>query len=198
MMDLYNEEAMKEFFFRWKEPVKSTCVKYIRNKEVLKDIVPEILIKLWQARDRVEKAKNPNGYVFRTAKNHCLDHLQKASGQEKYIEPAEAEMAKYTDDVNAWFADQRAGVYKELRMQLLNEAMEGLSPQRKKVIHLRYWEGLLPEEIAGRLGIQVSVVYDHLRKALLKLRELLEHKGLRSLLVILPASALYFLKIILS
>jgi len=178
-MDLHDEEAFLQFFRQWKDPIKIICLRYFRQREDVEDATSEILTKLWLARDGLDKVKNVGGYVYVTATHHCRERVRREGRKIALIPLAADELTVHIDDANAWFADeQEAGVYRAWQQQLLYEGMEDLPPKRKAVMLLHYQLDLLPEEIAGRLKVRVSVVYDHLRKGRQKLLELIRKKNL--------------------
>jgi RNA polymerase sigma-70 factor (ECF subfamily) len=176
-MDLHDEEAFLQFFRQWKDPIKIICLRYLRRTEDVEDAISEILTKLWLARDGLDKVNNVGGYVYVTATNHCREIIKRAGRKIALIPLATDALTDHIDDANAWCADeQEAGVYSAWLKQLLYEGMEDLPPKRKEVMLLHYQDDLLPEEIAGRLKVRVSVVYDHLRKGRQKLLELFRKK----------------------
>ena len=56
----------------------------------------------------------------------------------------------------------------------LRDAIAALEPRHRAVIHMRYFRGLTQEKTAGVLGISQVQVSRIERKALSRLRELLE------------------------
>jgi RNA polymerase sigma factor (sigma-70 family) len=81
----------------------------------------------------------------------------------------------------------------EEQRRLLVAAVDQLPEQLRAVVLLRYFDGLLPQAIAQRLGLPVTTVWNQLRRALQLLRERLDadHGGDRRawLLPLVPFAA---------
>ncbi|MBA3675759.1 MAG: sigma-70 family RNA polymerase sigma factor [Chitinophagaceae bacterium] len=70
-------------------------------------------------------------------------------------------------------------------MKLVNEAIDQLSPQRKKVFILSREQGLSQAEIAEQLDLSPSTVNNHLTEALRSVKEYLQKTPGTSLAVLL-------------
>lgn len=49
----------------------------LRSTTDTEDAIQEVMMKLWENRQQLEKHPNVNAYVFLITKNHCLDRLRK-------------------------------------------------------------------------------------------------------------------------
>ena len=61
--------------------------------------------------------------------------------------------------------------------EALDEAMQGLSPEQRTVVHLHYFEGFSTGEIAQMLGMRSATVRSHLHRARIAMRNALEDAG---------------------
>lgn len=69
-----------------------------------------------------------------------------------------------------------SGLLRRERHARLHEALEGLPPERRKLLDLRYWEEVGPEEIAALLGLPERTERDRRAKALVQVRKALVAK----------------------
>lgn len=61
--------------------------------------------------------------------------------------------------------------------EALDEAMHGLSPEQRTVVHLHYFEGFSTGGIAQMLGMRSATVRSHLHRARIAMRNALEDAG---------------------
>ncbi len=67
--------------------------------------------------------------------------------------------------------------------ELVQSAVDQLSPQRRKVFYLRNHEGLSYNEIAGELNLSSNTVRNHLAASVLFIREYLLKNDLMKLMI---------------
>lgn len=82
------------------------------------------------------------------------------------------------DDINEefpWASTGVSGLSEEMSTQL-KKAIDGLSPQQRRVIYAKYWDGLSENKIAIRQGIARTTVQMHLSRAITKLNNSLSSK----------------------
>lgn len=96
---------------------------------------------------------------------HC-GHLTKASD--------EGEVGKGDESAEVCEKVATEGLEQEWRRYLIFWALERLSERERQVINRLYWDGRTEAEIAHELGISQQAVSKIKRKAIQKLRELLE------------------------
>lgn len=137
-----------------------------------KDLAQEVFISLY--RNRAINNINLEGYLYILLKNRVLDHYRKMHVRENYARQYEPELAASTTDsqINA----------KEIQAQLA-QYLQLLPEQCRKVFVLSREEQLTNREIAGRLGISVNTVEQHMRKALRILRGHMDYRLLVILLL---------------
>ena len=127
------------------------------------EAVQEVYLRLYTSLKKGEKIENLRGWVFRVAHNYGLKVRARQSTEEKFDPAFEARLASPAMSAERNLLDRE-------KMTRLNQAMEGLSEQQKRVLFLRM-EGLRYPEIASALGISASAVGEFLRRALLRLKK---------------------------
>ena len=60
------------------------AARMLGNDEDAQDAVQEIMIKLRKCKKQLKEHPNLNGFVFLTARNHCLDRLKKKNPEQPY------------------------------------------------------------------------------------------------------------------
>jgi RNA polymerase sigma-70 factor (ECF subfamily) len=127
------------------------------------EAVQEVFLRLYTSLKKGEKIESLRGWVFRVAHNYGLKVRARQSSEEKFDPSIEMRLASPVASAERDLLDRE-------KMSRLNNAVEGLSEQQKRVLFLRM-EGLRYPEIASTLGISASAVGEFLRRALLRLKK---------------------------
>ena len=146
---------------------------YVGNGEEAEDITQEVFVKAWRNLKKFDRNKCFKTWIFTIAKNTSLDFLKKKKvipfsgfenekGENKFI----AALADPTPLPDKLF--ERASIG-----EMLNRAMEKLSPKCRMVLFLRYNDHFTFREVAEVLGESLNTVKSRHRRALIILRKLL-------------------------
>lgn len=133
------------------------------SPEVAEDTVHDVFLKLWEIRDRLPDIRSLNAYLFRMAHNHAISGFRRMA-RETLI------LATLRNDNLAALEDVDILTQKEVR-SFIQQAIDHLTPQQRKVFLLSRQEGLKHEAIAEKMGLSVNTVRAHLGEALKFLRE---------------------------
>jgi len=173
-----NENAFRILFDRYKDKVYSFAFKFTRSLTQSEEIVQEIFLKIWIDRAKMSTVEKLESWLFMVARNKSFNGLKKIAYEYSYRrnQPSES----YADSVED-------GLLLKQYQQIVNRAIEKLSPQQQKVYRLRRDEGLKINEIAEQLGISPNTVKVHLTNALNMLRKALDGK-MDSILILILTS----------
>ena len=141
----------------------------IKNAETAKDLTQETWIKAFRAINTFSADASFYSWLYRIAENVCIDFFRKQKAAYD-IAPlhtvAETQIEKTYPDPGELLTRS------ELR-QYLHDAIAALTPSRKRVFLLYYFEELSIKAIATHTGRSEGTVKTHLRNARLQLQELL-------------------------
>ena len=139
----------------------------IKNAETAKDLTQETWIKAFHGINTFRGNAAFSSWLYRIAENVCIDFFRKQKAAYD-IAPlhtvAETQIAKTYSDPGELLTRS------ELR-QHLHDAIAALTPSRKRVFLLYYFEELSIKAIATHTGRSEGTVKTHLRNARLQLRE---------------------------
>jgi RNA polymerase sigma-70 factor (ECF subfamily) len=123
----------------------------------------EVFLRLYTALKCSEPIQNRRAWVVRVAHNLALKLRAQQSSSAPFDAQVEAKLAD--TDLNP-----EQSLLERERMGRFHRAMENLSEQQRRCLHLRL-EGLRYPEIAAALGISASAVGEFLRRAIVRLRK---------------------------
>jgi RNA polymerase sigma-70 factor, ECF subfamily len=146
--------------------------KFIQNVNDAEEIVQEVFLAVWKNRDRLDENQSFKAYLFTAVKNRSLNLLETRRSQSRQ---AELLWFLYAQDAAAGSNVYHALLAQDLERDL-NNALEHLPKECKKIFELSRFEGLKYQEIAQRLNISIKTVETQMSRALGRLRlELREH-----------------------
>lgn len=138
--------SIKEFLEKHSSFLKTQVYSYVKDHHDVKDILQEVIIKIYKHKDRFDNEKNLVAYLTRCCKNASIDyHKQKTKEQAKmqgYYTNKETEN-HITDDNEAYFKSRLLG-------KIFNK-WKKLSPKNREILKRTYVEGATNKEIAQHL-----------------------------------------------
>lgn len=149
-------------------PVKNKLFRFafrlLGSSEEAKDVVQEVLIKVWNGREQMADVQNMEAWCMRITKNLSLDRLR--SRQRRATDPIEegAEIRHETLTPH-----ERTEIHEN--MQRINEMIAALPEKQRQVIHLRDVEGYSYNEICEILELDMNQVKVNLFRARNAVRE---------------------------
>ena len=153
-------------------------LRIIKSHEAAEEICIDIFTKLWIGKDLIRDIKNMDGFLYTVAHNKAMDFLR-LSSKNNSLQKAIAYIITETGNTSA-DANLLAGEME----QILKEAVEQLSPQRKIMFAMSRQEGLSHEEIAQRLGLTIRTVKNTITDSLNRIRDYLRKKDVDSILIL--------------
>jgi RNA polymerase sigma-70 factor (ECF subfamily) len=158
-----SEEAFRTIFHHYRGKLYHYILTITKSAEEAEDTVHDVFLKIWETREKLPVIENLGSYLYRMCYNHAISGFRRMAKETLIL----AELRKESilplpaiDPISQ----------KEIRA-LIQNAIEKLSPQQRKVFILSRHDGLKHEEIAAHLGISINTVRTHLGEALRFLRE---------------------------
>lgn len=127
------------------------AVAMVDSKAIAEDIVQNAFADVWL---RWKRLRNPGAYLRVCVVNHCRKELRRRQLLRRHIVPEQPVSSP------------------EARMLL--DSVRTLSPRRRAVVVLRYYEDMSEAQIADCMGIKEGTVRATLHQALAQLREVIE------------------------
>jgi RNA polymerase sigma-70 factor (ECF subfamily) len=175
-----DEEAFGLLFNKYIEVLKPFAFSITKNEMAAEEMVQETFIRIWLNRDKLAGIENPHSWIFTIACRESIGYLRKKVLDEKLRQNVAKVSGAAPDAVTEEIS------LKELKA-LVHEAVEELSPQRKRIFKMSRNEGMKIAEIAGALNIAPSTVKNILVTSTKQVREYLNARGhmLGALLILL-------------
>jgi RNA polymerase sigma-70 factor (family 1) len=173
-----DQSAFAELFRRYDRRIYPFVLKMIKEDSLAEEIAQEIFVKLWDQRAKLATVDNPESWLLTLAAHHTLDQIQKRLNERKMLRRL-FDLSK-----NAATNDTEETLQFRESNTLVQQAVDRLPLQQKKVYRLSREEGLNYREIGVRLNISPNTVRNHLVEALRSIRIYLDEKGSISFLLV--------------
>lgn len=169
-------EGEERFFTLIFEKYRNQLFAYLyrvtKSKEVAEEIVLDVFLKLWHGREAITEIQNFEAFLHKVAHNKAIDFFRAAK---RSPELQQALWESITEVQAADKADNRI-LIKNIDA-LIKEAVNHLSPQRRRVFELRNYEELSYAEIADTLQLSSNTVRNHLAASLQFIRDYLQRNS---------------------
>lgn len=167
----YDTVDFSEIYSKYYFKLVRFATDFVVLKEDAENIIQDVFVNLWERRDSLVNIENMNAYVFRLAKNKCLDYLKHRIIQEKYVANAqsihEQEFSLKLQSLESFDIDVASEDNLE---KIITNAIDSLPNKCREIFLLSRYEGLKYREISERLGLSVNTVETQMGIALKKLR----------------------------
>lgn len=150
--------AFNALYYKYYKAVFSNVFKLVQQQQAAEDIMQEVFASLWTHRDRIDQERTVGGWLFVVSYNKALQFLHRSVREKVRLH------GEFTMEIAEIIEDDPETV--EYQYRLINEAIENLSPQKKRVFILCKLEGKTYEEAALALGISRHTVKEYVSASL--------------------------------
>jgi RNA polymerase sigma-70 factor (ECF subfamily) len=182
-----DHEAFATLYDRHVRAVYGAVLRYLRDPAAAEEVVQETYIAAWQRSDRYAADKGSLiGWLLSIARNRAIDRLRAASRRPQLVGPSPSDSDGSESDLERLMALGRPvglaataeeppdAAERRWVRSVVRTALDGMSEPERQVLELAYDDGLTQTEIAERLGWPLGTVKTRTRRAMLRLRAMLE------------------------
>jgi len=159
-----NLEAFENRVLPAKNKLFRFAFRMLGSSEEAKDVVQEVMIKVWNGREQMAEVQNMEAWCMRITKNLSLDKLR-------------SRQRRATDSMEEGFEVRQEALSPHENTELnesmlrINQLIAALPEKQRQVIHLRDIEGYSYNEICEMLELDMSQVKVSLFRARNAVRE---------------------------
>ena len=158
-----DKRAFEVLFRNYHKYVLAFSKKITRSDDLAKEIVQDVFLKIWLGREKLKSLETFGAYLNTMVRHHCFNALRQLSQEVKSNEVFRLKVSELSDST-----EQELN-YREAE-NILNQAVETLSPQQRMVYILCHQQGMKYEEAAIKMGISPQTVHAYMKDALKKIR----------------------------
>jgi RNA polymerase sigma-70 factor (ECF subfamily) len=158
--------AFRVLMERHAERVVRTCVRFVADPQLGRELAQDTWVLVWQGRD---KYRTDGGFVLwltTLARNHCRNELRRRKVAAAFTEQAAFDAPKD--------AGQLDDLLREERQRRVRRALQDLSSPLREALLLRFAEELRYDEMSRVVGSSESTLRSRVHHALKALKQKLE------------------------
>jgi RNA polymerase sigma-19 factor, ECF subfamily len=155
--------AFNTLYWQYHAAVYANALKLIKDPVIAEDIVQEVFVTLWGKRHLIDPQQDIAGWLFVVSHHKTVDQLKqkirRALVQKKICIAGENQSIMVNADL------------KEEQLSTIEQAVDKLSPQKRKVFELCKVQGRTYEKAAEELHISKYTVKEYLSEALISIKK---------------------------
>lgn len=155
------QQDFKHTVFILKDKMFRFAKRMLECADESQDAVQNVMIKLWQMKDKLHELGNLEAFAMRCVKNECLNRMKHAQVIDNY---------RLQHHSPGMLMQEAADNTRQLILEIINE----LPGKQKMIIHLKDVEEYQTKEIADMLEMEESAVRANLMRARQKVKTQLE------------------------
>jgi RNA polymerase sigma-70 factor (ECF subfamily) len=169
-----DEGAFRVIFNRYYSRLYYFILEFIPLDDLAENIVQDTFLTLWNKRFELKGDSNLSAYLYTVARKNCLYRLRDQRYRQKLFITASADRDELDLNMEVLNTmDSSSWTFEEIS-KIIQQTLEELPPQCKRVFIMSRFEEKKNKEIAEELNISVKVVEKHISKGLKKFRESLK------------------------
>ena len=172
-----NQNAFEELVYRYDRSVLSIALKYAFHEDDAKDLYQEVFIRVYRGLKNFRFQSEFSTWLFRITTNVCLTYKSRSKHHLKVSidgdsDSDENEYAVKEEMVYDGASPEEISSGSDLS-DIVNSALESLSPKQKMAFILKHYEGYKIREIAEMMNCKEGTVKKYLFDAIKNLRKIL-------------------------
>ena len=146
--------------------VQSVAMRFARDRATAEELAQACLIRIYEKRKQCRNPEALHGWAKTLCRRVCADAVGKDRIARDRIVASDSEVTSAVDTA----PDPLAAAETAELQGRIGSALARLPAEQRRLLLLRYWYGLSPNDIARRDRLPASTVRNRLRRACLRLR----------------------------
>ncbi len=153
-----DNHALDQIYNFYRVPIIRFTVSIVKDEQEAASIYHEVFMKIMKRKEDIKPELNFNSYVFTAVRNEIFDYL-KGLKKNKILKE------KFWERIQDYRNDNDEEVKKEETLNKMDRIVRTLSPKRRQILEMNYFEQKSYHEIAEALRISKNTVKNQLVRA---------------------------------
>lgn len=147
-------------------------IKLVKDRTIAEELLQDVFIRIWRNRSKIDVSRGFVSFINHIADNLAIDLFRKIQRDKKL------QIEIWASAVDLYYHTEEYIISKEAK-QILENAINSLSPRKKEILILNKIHNKSYKEIADDLNISISTVSNQLVSAIKDIK-LFIHKNYRN------------------
>ncbi|MDR0962585.1 MAG: sigma-70 family RNA polymerase sigma factor [Mediterranea sp.] len=159
-----DDDAYADLYHTYVQVLFAYALRYTSDRELAKDCLQELFVKLFRHRSRLKPTDNVKSYLLVIFKNILLNAIKKEEIYQGHIHRMQPDEVCPPADLPE--------IHEEMHhtARLVDQSLECLSRREREIMKMRYQEEKSLQEIATLTGIHYQSVQNIIQRGLKKMR----------------------------
>ena len=142
------------------------ATQYVKDSSVAENLVQDTFMTLWRKRAELKSQNEPGllSWLYTVLKNNCFHHLKRQKAEREFSSSLLEEQVQL-DMAGLFEMDTSEHTFNEI-YKIIQQTLEELSPQCRRVFEMSRFDGFKNREIAALLNISEKAVEGNITRAL--------------------------------
>ena len=167
-----DHNALSELYDSTVAKVHGLVRAIVANAADAEEVTCDVYTQAWQTAGNYDPARgNVVAWLLAIARSRALDCLRRTRSKLRIFSEASPDSECPADAVEHRSPEHSLAVFQS--HSVVRSALEQLSPERRRLVSMAFFEDLTHSEIAELTGLPMGTIKSHLRRAMHSLRALL-------------------------
>ena len=166
-----DRRSFEAFYDRISATLFAIAIGILKNREAAEDVLQDVFVQIWEKAPLYDPTRGkPATWAITLVRNKAIDRVRSSQRRARLHDDLqrEAELSDQSDDYTSLDAAASGE-----RGKLLLAALKELPAEQRQVLELAFFASLSQSEIAAQLGAPLGTIKARIRRALVKLRDLI-------------------------
>ena len=168
--DKENSVVLESLFATFYPTLSAFCAKYVKDKDISRDIVQDIFLTVWENRSKIDFSTPLHSYLLKLAHNQCINYLEHLKVKNKYIDATKLKLM----EMEVGYDDLFDKLVADAIQEQIEKTVEQLPAQCRDIFRKSRYEGMTHAEIAKELDISLRTVETQIYRALKTLKKVIK------------------------
>ncbi|WP_316814800.1 RNA polymerase sigma-70 factor [Pedobacter nyackensis] len=160
------EPAFNNLYLAYSKPLYRKINAIVKDESIADELLQDLFLKVWEKRNSIKSEHSFTAFLYTIANNLVFDYFRRVSKDKRLH-------ARLLINAVDYYMQTEENLIGKETAAIIQQAIDKLSEQRRKVFTLCKIEGKSYQEVANILGISVATVNTHMVNSIRFIKEYL-------------------------